>query len=90
MHPFLNGVSACSSLIAGVLFLKFWRETRDRLFLWFALAFWMFAFNWTSIATMQPVDEAQHLYYLSRLTGFVFIIAGIIDKNRPGRSTDRG
>lgn len=82
MHPFLNGISACGSLIAGVLFLKFWRETRERLFVWFALAFWMFALNWGAISLLQPADEARHLYFVPRLMGFLLILAAIIDKNR--------
>jgi hypothetical protein len=82
MHPFLNGVSACGSLIAGVLFLKFWRESRERLFVWFALAFWMFAVNWGAISLLQPADEARYLYFVPRLMGFLLILAAIIDKNR--------
>jgi len=82
MINFLNGVSACSSFVAGVLFLRFWRETMDRLFLWFALAFWMFAANWAGIALIQPADEARHWFYVLRLIGFVMILAAVVDKNR--------
>ena len=82
MHPFLNGISACASLIAGILFLRFWRDTRERLFLWFALAFWMFAINWGGVATVPPADEGRYLFFLPRLAGFAFILAAIVDKNR--------
>jgi Family of unknown function (DUF5985) len=79
---FLNGLSACGSLIAGVLFVRFWRDTRERLFLWFGLAFWMFALNWTAMSLLQPVDEARSLYFLPRLIGLVLILVAIGDKNR--------
>jgi len=82
MHPFLNGLSAFGSLIAGVLFLRFWHDTGERLFLWFALAFWMFAINWSGIALVSPADEASYLFYVPRLGGFVLILAAIVDKNR--------
>ena len=35
---FLNGALALSYIIAGVFFLRFWRQTRDRLFFAFAIA----------------------------------------------------
>jgi hypothetical protein len=82
MVPFLNGVAACASLVAGVLFLRFWRETSDRLFLWFALAFWMFAANWTGVIILQPPQEARHWFYMLRLVGFALILAAVIEKNR--------
>jgi hypothetical protein len=82
MVPFLNGVAACASLVAGVLFLRFWRETSDRLFLWFALAFWMFAANWTGVIILQPPQETRHWFYMLRLAGFALILAAVIEKNR--------
>jgi len=85
MVLFLNGVSAGSSLIAAILFLRFWRETRDRLFVWFALAFVMFAAHWWAICLLQPAVEARHWFFLLRLIGFVLILLAIVDKNRPAR-----
>jgi hypothetical protein len=85
VHPFINGISACGSLIAGVLFLKFWRDTHDRLFLWFAFAFWMFAVNWSAVALIAPTEEARYIYFLPRLVGFVLILWAIVDKNRSHR-----
>jgi hypothetical protein len=81
MQAFLNGVAACASLIGGVLFLRFWRETGDRLFLWFALAFWMLASHWTATSLVNPAEEARHLFYLLRLAGFSLILIGIYEKN---------
>jgi hypothetical protein len=82
MHPFLNGLSAGASLVAGVLFLRFWRDTSDRLFLWFAFAFWMFALNWSALSLFRTADEARYLYFVPRLLGFVLILIAIVDKNR--------
>jgi hypothetical protein len=82
MVPFLNGVAATCALVTGVLFLRFWRETLDRLFMWFALAFWTFAANWTLIALASAPDESRHYIFLLRLAGFVLILVSVIDKNR--------
>jgi hypothetical protein len=83
---FLNGMSAAGSLVAGVLFLRFWLDVGDRLFLWFALAFFVFAAHWSAISLLQPAVEARHWFYVIRLIGFGLIFAAIIDKNRPTRS----
>jgi uncharacterized protein DUF5985 len=82
MHPFLEGVAACGSFVAGVLFFRFWRELSEPLFLWFGLAFWMFALNWSAIATAPLLDETGYLYFLPRLAGFLLILVGIVVKNR--------
>lgn len=82
MHPFLNGISAGGSFVAGVLFVRFWRDTSERLFLWFGLAFWMFTLNWSAISFCRPVDEARYLYFVPRPIGFVLILVGIVEKNR--------
>ena len=39
MENFLLGIIVSASLTAALFFLKFWRSTRDVLFLSFALAF---------------------------------------------------
>jgi len=85
MIPFLYGVAACASVTSAVMFLRYWRDLDDRLFLWFALAFAMFALNWTAIALLHPCDDVRHWYYVIRLAGFALILAAIVDKNRTAR-----
>jgi hypothetical protein len=85
MQPFINGVAACGSFVAATLFLRFWRDTDDRLFLWFALAFAMFTLNWSAIALRPSVDEARYLYFVPRLVGFLLILWAIVDRNRSQR-----
>jgi hypothetical protein len=82
MVHFLNGIAATASLIAGAIFLRFWRESHDRLFLWFALAFWMFAVNWATLALWQPADETRQYFFAIRLLGLILILAGVVGKNR--------
>ena len=86
---FLNGGAAMASIIAGVLFLAYWRDSRDRLFLYFAVAFWVLALNWVLVALLAPTEEERHWFYLFRFAAFALILVGIADKNRPSQSERR-
>ena len=82
MIDFLNGVAAAGALGVGLFFLRLWRETRDRFFALFGLAFWILALNWIALLWSAPEDEHRHFFYLIRLLAFLLIIAAIVDKNR--------
>lgn len=86
MRDFLWGTLSMSSAVAALFFLHYWRVGRDRLFLFFAAAFVALALNWIGLAMVDPEVEARHNVYLLRLTAFVLIITGIIDKNRREQS----
>jgi hypothetical protein len=64
-----------------VFFLRFWRQTRDRLFLTFALAFVLMALNSGLPMILNVPSEEQSPYFLLRLAAFVLIIAAVIGKN---------
>jgi hypothetical protein len=70
------------TLVAALFFLRSWRVTSDRLFLFFALAFFAMALNWVGIASVDPSLERVHYVYLFRLAAFALIIVGIVDKSR--------
>jgi hypothetical protein len=82
MNQFLWGALALAGAIAGLFFLRFWRASKDRLFLFFAAAFWALAANWAALGVTNPAMEHRHLVYLLRLVAFSLIIVGIVDKNR--------
>lgn len=82
MQTFLLGAIAMGSAIASLLFLRFWRTGRDRLFLFFAASFAIEAVNRTVYAlTLFHSNEYELGYYLARLASFLLILAAIIDKN---------
>jgi len=92
-NAILAAMTAMASFGVAVFFLRFWRQTRDRLFAFFAMAFILLGANWAGLATLSVSQEARHLIYLVRLLAFVLIIVAIIDKNRggkPGRSAADG
>lgn len=78
----LLGANAMASLLAGLLFLRFWRDTRDRFFLFFALAFGVEGLNRIAIGLTDVSQESEPYFYLVRLFSFVLILAAIVDKNR--------
>jgi hypothetical protein len=81
LNQFLLGFVVMASATAGLIFLRFWRKTHDRLFILFALAFWLLGINWLALAFVNQ-DEVRTWLYVLRLLAFVLIIYGIIDKNR--------
>jgi hypothetical protein len=87
VYHMLLGATAMASLVAAFFFAKFWQQTRDRFFLFFAIGFGLDAATRLLLGVTQPLDEYEPLVYLARLVTFALIIVAIIDKNRPGRSS---
>ncbi|MGH9605287.1 MAG: DUF5985 family protein [Terracidiphilus sp.] len=81
IEAFLLGVIATASFTAGLFFLKYWRRSRDVLFLAFGLSFILEALNRASLLFMSHPSEAATWYYLIRLLAFLIILAGILKKN---------
>jgi len=86
---FLSGAVTLGYAIAGVSFLRFWRKTRDRLFVHFACAFWLFAANQLLISVLRAPDDRSTYAYLLRVFGFALIVVAIVGKNSPPRGKDR-
>jgi hypothetical protein len=81
IEGFLLGVIVTADVTAGVLFLKFWRRTRDRLFLAFGAAFIIEGLNRMAFLQLDQPNEGSPIIYLVRLLAFSLIIAAIIGKN---------
>ena len=85
MNRFLLGTLAAFSAAIALFFLKFMRETRDRLYGFFSAAFGVLTVDWIARALLTPGHESQHYLFLIRLLAFLLIIAGIAAKNRDRR-----
>jgi uncharacterized membrane protein HdeD (DUF308 family) len=81
LEAFLLGVIATSSLTAGVFFLKFWKKTRDSLFLAFGLAFFVEGLNRSAVLFLAKPNEGSPYIYIVRLLAFLLILAAILHKN---------
>jgi hypothetical protein len=75
-----------ASLVAALFFLKFWQQTRDTLFLFFALAFGVDASMRILLGFNQVKGETEPFFYMMRLASFLLIIAAIALKNQAGKS----
>jgi hypothetical protein len=78
---FLLGVICTCSVLAGIFFLKFWRRTRDTLFLAFGIAFLVEGANRAFLLELSNPKQAQPLTYIVRLLASLIILAGILHKN---------
>ena len=84
---FLIGVLAALCIVAALFFLKFWRKTRDALFLAFSASFLIRGFNDASRTTMQHPNQASPWSFLVGLASSLLIVIAIVSKN-VGRKQD--
>lgn len=68
--------------VVGLFFLRFWRDTRDRLFITFAVAFYLLAVERIVILLMKSQYEFSGYLYMIRFFAFLLILWAILDKNR--------
>jgi uncharacterized membrane protein len=78
----LQVITATAGWVAGLFFMRFWRNTGDRLFRLFGFAFWLLSLSWLLLAILGPTHESRPYVYAFRLVAFSLIIAATIDKNR--------
>ncbi|MFY9803798.1 MAG: DUF5985 family protein [Candidatus Acidiferrales bacterium] len=81
IEAFLLGVVTMASLIAGLFFLKFWRSTRDLLFLAFAAFFLIEGLDRVALLFFAKPNEASPWIYLVRLFALLLLLAAILRKN---------
>ena len=79
----LSGAVSVGWLVAGLFFLRFWRQTRDSFFLYFTAAFWLEAASRLVAAFLLSTSEDEPILYVVRLVSYGLVIAAIWQKNRP-------
>lgn len=82
MVQVISGALVAGYLVAALFFLRFRRDTGDRLFLAFAVAFALLATQRLALALVPSSERSDTLIYGLRLLAFVLILAAIVDKNR--------
>lgn len=78
----VSGLIAAGYLTAGLFFLRFARQADDRLFTFFAIAFWLLAVQRIALTLFTPGDNATIALYGLRAFAFIIILYAIFDKNR--------
>ena len=82
MSQFISGMIMMGYLVSGIFFLRFWRDSRDRLFALFGAAFCILALQRVGLQLSRDIPEHESLWYFVRLAAYVIIIIAIIDKNQ--------
>jgi uncharacterized membrane protein len=82
VNAFLSGGVAIASAMIGVCFVRYWRRSGIRLFLFFAIAFYLLTIERVVLVIVNPDNEFAPYIYLIRLAAFLVIIAAIADQNR--------
>jgi hypothetical protein len=82
IEGFLLGIIVTCSFVAAGFFTKFWRATRDFLFLGFAAAFFLEGLNRAAFLILDKPSGGSAFIYIIRLLSYLLILAAIAIKNR--------
>jgi hypothetical protein len=82
VRELLSGALAAGFFIVALHFARFWTESRDRLFVFFASAFSLLGISSLTLGLSNPQGDFRVGVYGLRLAAFVIILYGIYDKNR--------
>lgn len=81
-YSFIAGAMTLACTVVGLFFLRFWKKSHDRLFLMFAIAFFIMAFERVVLGYLGTNYEFIPMVYLIRLIAFIMILVAFIQKNR--------
>jgi hypothetical protein len=82
MIAVLQGATAMGCATAALVFFRFWRQSLDRFFLFFAMAFVILAIDYAILGTVTVATEWRVYVYGVRLVAFLLIVGAIGVKNR--------
>lgn len=83
MTEFVGGAVAMGFVVACLFFLRAWRQTRQTLFLLFAVAFLIQGVGRTALAMAGNPSEQRPIFFLPRLIAYLLIVGGLASKNLP-------
>ena len=86
LYDFLSGAVSLGFFVCALFFLRFWRRTKDGLFLAFALAFSLLGLGQAILALANIPTEERGSLFLIRLAAFALILIAIVRKNRSARA----
>lgn len=83
MTELFTGAITMGSIVIALFFLRFWRDSGDRFFLYFALSFLIEGVHRLYSALHDAGGEDSPLHYLIRLLAYGLILWAILEKNLP-------
>lgn len=81
-NSILTGAVAALSIVASLFFLRFWKSTSDRFFMFFGLSFFIEGCNRILLALLAGLEETTPAFYTLRLIAYGLILWAIYEKNR--------
>ena len=85
MTDLITGAICMGSLVIALFFLRFWRASKDRFFLYFGASFFIEGLHRLYSALHDAGAEDSPLHYLIRLLAYGLILWAILEKNLPKR-----
>jgi hypothetical protein len=82
LNDFLGGAIVMGFSVAALLFLKFWRRTREGIFLAFAASFLLLGLTQALLTLGAFYTEERSWLYLVRLAAFLLILFALWWQNR--------
>ena len=82
MYVLLSGLIAGLAFVAATIFLRNYTARRDRLFAYFASAFFILGATQLFLGITNTPELNRPLAYIPRLVAFVLILVAIAEKNR--------
>lgn len=82
INPLLLGAISMTCFVAGMFFIKFWKATRDRFFLFFSFSFLIEGLNRILMGIFPSETDRDLMIYSIRAISYLLILIAIIDKNR--------
>ena len=79
MREFVAGLLTMGYMVSALYFLRFWRRSGERLFVFFALAFALLAAQRLGLTFLTAIDS--NWLYGTRLLALLLLLAGILEKN---------
>ena len=85
MNHLLLGAISVACLAIGAFFLRYWRGSGDRFFMFLMLSFWIEAGNRVHMGVTAAWNEDRPINYLIRLVSYGLILIAVWHKNRTPR-----
>jgi hypothetical protein len=85
MNHLITGAMTMGYLVAALFFLRFWKKSKDQLFLFFAIAFFLLGGQRLALGVTAERLEDDTVFYVIRLAAYVLILVAIWLKNRSSR-----
>ena len=85
MREMISGGVAMGYAVAGLFFLRFYKRTKDQLFFWFAIAFWILGATRIGLVINGERYE-DTIFFVLRFIAFSLLIVAIWRKNTASSS----